>query len=151
MTYDFGHHFTRELSNRFGPDPDSWPATAERVTPFLAIVVDALGLDEGLRWFEAAREAHRRVTEAERDRSYNFGFAHYLDIATGAHEDVTLPVLAAFEALKAAYAVARHEDSADVDVYFEYAAQACSRLGAARRDRVQQLEQGRERRAAAAR
>ncbi|MCA1224309.1 hypothetical protein [Streptomyces sp. 8L] len=148
MTYDFGHYFTRELSNRFGPDPDSWPATAERVTPFLAIVVDALGVDEGLRWFEAARTAHLRVTEAERDRSYNFGFARYLDLATGAHEDVTLPVMAAFEALKAAYTVARHEDS--TDVYFEYAAQACSRLGAARRERVQQLEQGRERQAAAA-
>nr|WP_203605296.1 hypothetical protein [Streptomyces sp. SID8014] len=139
------------MGNRFGSPTDSWPATAERVTPFLAIVVDALGVDDGLRWFEAARQAHRRVTEAEHDRSYNFGFAHYLDTATGSHEGVTLPVLAAFEALKAAYAVARHEDSVDVDVYFECAAQACSRLGAARRDRVQQLEQGRERRAAAAR
>lgn len=91
------------------------------------------------------------MTEAERDRSYNFGFAHYLDVAAGAHENVTLPVLSAFEALKAAYAVALHEDSTDVDVYFEYAAQACSRLGAARRDGVQQLEQGREMRASAAR
>nr|WP_168723187.1 hypothetical protein [Streptomyces sp. SAT1]ANO42770.1 hypothetical protein A8713_036615 [Streptomyces sp. SAT1] len=151
MTYDFGLHFTQELGNRFGPDPDSWPATAERVTPFLAIVVNALGPDEGQRWFEAARKAHLRVTEAERERSYNFGFAHYLDTATGVDKDVTLPVLAAFETLKAAYTVARHEDGPDVDVYFEGAAQACSRLGAARRERVQQLEQGRERRAAAAR
>ncbi|MFD4756341.1 hypothetical protein [Streptomyces sp. NPDC058426] len=151
MTYDFGLHFTRELGNRFGPDPGSWPATAERVTPFLAIVVDALGADEGQRWFEAARKAHLRVTEAERERSYNFGFAHYLDMATGAHEDVTLPVMAAFEALKAAYTVTRYEDGPDVDVYFEGAERACSRLGAARRERVQRLEQGRERRAAAAR
>ncbi|MYS39132.1 hypothetical protein K388_07206 [Streptomyces sp. KhCrAH-43] len=60
-------------------------------------------------------------------------------------------MVAAFEALKGAYEVARHEDSADVDVYFEGAAQACSRLGAARHERVQQLEQGRERHAAAAR
>ncbi|MFD8733088.1 hypothetical protein [Streptomyces sp. NPDC059611] len=86
MTYDFGHHFTQELGNRFGPDTGSWPATAERVTPFLTIVVNALGADEGLRWFEAARKAHLRVTEAERNRSYNFGFAHYLDTATGARE-----------------------------------------------------------------
>ncbi|MEV4976740.1 hypothetical protein [Streptomyces scopuliridis] len=149
MTYNFGLHFTQELGDRFGPAPDSWPATAERVTPFLAIVVDALGVDEGLRWFEAARQAHRRVTEAERDRSYNFGFAHYLDTATGAHEDITLPVVAAFEALKGAYEVARRESGVDVDVYFECAAQACSRLGDARRDRLQQLEQGRERRVAA--
>ncbi|MGW1438723.1 hypothetical protein ACWD7M_26205 [Streptomyces griseus] len=149
MTYDFGLHFTQELGNRFGADTDSWPATAERVTPFLAIVVDALGADEGLRWFEAAREAHRRVAEAERDRGYNFGFAHYLDTATGVDKDVTLPVLAAFETLKAAYTVARHEDSTDVDVYFDCAVQACARLGGARRDRMQQLEQGRERRAAA--
>nr|MDT0526306.1 hypothetical protein [Streptomyces sp. DSM 41633] len=87
MTYDFGLHFTQELGNRFGPDPNSWPATAERVTPFLAIVVSALGADEGQRWFEAARKAHLRVTEAERERSYNFGFAHYLDTATGVGKD----------------------------------------------------------------
>ncbi|MEV5620194.1 hypothetical protein ACFVG1_36445 [Streptomyces bacillaris] len=148
MTYDFGLHFTQELGNRLGPDTDSWPATAERVTPFLTIVVDALGVDEGLRWFEGAQKAHLRVTEVERNRSYNFGFAHYLDTATGAHKDVTLPVLAAFETLKATYVVAQH-DGTDVDLYFECAAQACSRLGGARRDRTQQLEQGRERRAAA--
>nr|WP_202513372.1 MULTISPECIES: hypothetical protein [unclassified Streptomyces] len=63
------------MGNRFGPDPDLWPETTELVTPFLAIVVNAMGLDDGLRWFEAARQAHRCVTEAERDRSYNFGFA----------------------------------------------------------------------------
>ncbi|MFE4055614.1 hypothetical protein ACFXP3_04760 [Streptomyces sp. NPDC059096] len=149
MTYDFGLHFTQELGNRFGPNPDNWPATAELVTPFLSIVVDALGVDEGLRWFEAARQAHRRVTEAERDRSYNFGFAPYLDTATGAHEDITLPVVAAFEALKGTYEVTGREVGVDVDVYFECAAQACSRLDAARRYRQQQLEQRRERRVAA--
>ncbi|TBO60202.1 hypothetical protein EYS09_07815 [Streptomyces kasugaensis] len=149
MTYDFGLHFTQELGNRFGPAADSWPATAERVTPFLAIVVDALGVDEGLRWFEAARQARQRVLEDERDDSYSFGFAHYLDTATEAYEDITLPVVAAFEALKGGYEVARRESRVDVDVYFECAAQACSRLGGARRDRMQQLEQGRERRAAA--
>ncbi|MFJ7416953.1 hypothetical protein ACIQWZ_40130 [Streptomyces sp. NPDC098077] len=63
MTYDFRLHFTQELGNRFGPTTDSWPATAERVTPFLAIVVDALGVDDGLRWFEAARQARQRVLE----------------------------------------------------------------------------------------
>ncbi|MFD6478900.1 hypothetical protein ACFWEH_35895 [Streptomyces anulatus] len=147
MTYDFRLHFTQELGNRFGPATDSWPATAERVTPFLAIVVDALGVDDGLRWFEAARQARQRVLEDERDDSYSF--AHYLDTATGAHEDITLPVVAAFEALKGAYEVARRKRSVDVDMYFECAAQACSRLGQARRDRREQLEQGRERRVAA--
>ncbi|MFI2318501.1 hypothetical protein AMK17_32480 [Streptomyces sp. CB00072] len=149
MTYDFGLHFTQELGNRFGPATDNWPATAERVTPFLAIVVDALGVDDGLRWFEAARQARQRVLEDERDDSYSFGFAHYLDTATRAHEDITLPMVAAFEALKGAYEVARRERSVDVDMYFECAAQACSRLGQARRDRREQLEQGRERRVAA--
>ncbi|MFI0936860.1 hypothetical protein ACH4RG_34805 [Streptomyces sp. NPDC021019] len=149
MTYDFGLHFTQELGKRFGPATDSWPATAERVTPFLAIVMDALGVDDGLRWFEAARQARQRVLEDERDDSYSFGFAHYLDMATGAHEDIPLPVVAAFEALKGAYEVARRERSVDVDMYFECAAQACSRLGQARRDRREQLEQGRERRVAA--
>ncbi|WP_333736224.1 hypothetical protein [Streptomyces sp. IBSBF 2806] len=58
-TYDFGPRFTQELGNRFGSPAESWPAIAERVTPFLAIVVDALGVDDGLWWFEAARQAHR--------------------------------------------------------------------------------------------
>ncbi|MER5418031.1 hypothetical protein [Streptomyces virginiae] len=98
---------------------------------------------------QAARQAHQRVLEDERDDSYSFGFAHYLDTATAAHEDITLPMVSAFEALKGASEVARRERSVDVDVYFECAAQACSRLGQARRDRQQQLEQAQERRAAA--
>ncbi|MFJ7416952.1 hypothetical protein ACIQWZ_40125 [Streptomyces sp. NPDC098077] len=56
---------------------------------------------------------------------------------------------AAFKAMKGAYEVARRERSVDVDVYFECAAQACSRLSDTRRDRRQQLEQGREKQAAA--
>ncbi|WP_331722412.1 hypothetical protein [Streptomyces anulatus] len=47
------------------------------MTPFLAIVVDALGLDDGLRWFEEARETRQRVLEDKRDDSYCFGCAHY--------------------------------------------------------------------------
>ncbi|MGW1615218.1 hypothetical protein ACWCQZ_38385 [Streptomyces sp. NPDC002285] len=131
MTHDFGLHLTQELGNRFGSPTDSWPETAERLTPFLAIVVDALGVDDGLRWFEAARQAHRCVIEAEEDRSFNFGFAHYLDMAAGAYENVTLPVVAAFEAMKGAYEVARRDRGVDVDVYFDCALQACSRLGGA--------------------
>ncbi|QPM27849.1 hypothetical protein I3J19_28040 (plasmid) [Streptomyces clavuligerus] len=141
MTYDFGFRFTQELRNRFGPDTDRWPPTVERVTPFLAIVVDALGVDDGVRWFEAARQAHRRVLDDERGDS--FGFSHYLDTAAGAFEDTTLSVVAAFEAMKGAYEVARRESSVDVDVYFECAAQACSRMGDAVRRRRQELEQGR--------
>jgi hypothetical protein len=49
----------------------------------------------------------------------------------GAFEDVTLPVVAAFEAMKGAYEVARRERSVDVDVYFDCAVQACMRLGGA--------------------
>ncbi|MFE4583117.1 hypothetical protein [Streptomyces chartreusis] len=131
MTHDFGLHLTQELGNRFGSPTDSWPETAERVTPFLAIVVDALGVDDGLRWFEAARQAHRCVIEAEEDHSFNFGFAHYLDMAAGAYENVTLPMVAAFEAMKGAYEVARRDRGVDVDVYFDCALQACSRLGGA--------------------
>jgi hypothetical protein len=131
VTYDFGLHFTQELGNRFGSPADGWPETAERVTPFLAIVVGALGVDDGLRWFEAARQAHRRVIDDERGDSYGFGFSHYLDVAAGAFEDVTLPVVAAFEAMKGAYEVARRERSVDVDVYFDCAVQACMRLGGA--------------------
>ena len=42
VTHDFDLRFAQELGNRFGSPTDSWPETAERVTPVLAIVVDAL-------------------------------------------------------------------------------------------------------------
>ncbi|MGW1819484.1 hypothetical protein ACWCQM_38775 [Streptomyces sp. NPDC002125] len=48
---------------------------------------------------------------------------------------------------QAAHRAHRRESSRDL--YFQYAMRACSRLGGTRRDRVQQLEQGEERRAAA--
>ncbi|MEU2026147.1 hypothetical protein ABZ565_28930 [Streptomyces sp. NPDC016469] len=126
MRYDFGVYFAQELGNRLGPATDSWPETAQRVAPFLTIVVDTMGVDDGLRWFEAVREAHQRVTEAECEDTYNFGFARYLDTATRTYEDTALPVVAAFEALKGAYEVARRGRRVDIDVYFECAAQACS-------------------------
>ncbi|WP_333736223.1 hypothetical protein [Streptomyces sp. IBSBF 2806] len=71
------------------------------------------------------------MIDDEHGDNYSFGFSNYLDVATGAFEDVTLPVVAAFEAMKGAYEVARRERSVDVDVYFDCAVQACSRLGGA--------------------
>ncbi|MFJ9634420.1 hypothetical protein ACIRU8_42685 [Streptomyces sp. NPDC101175] len=71
------------------------------------------------------------MIDDERGNTYSFGFSHYLDVATGAFEDVTLPVVAAFEALKGAYEVARRERSVDINVYFDCAVQACSRLAGA--------------------
>jgi hypothetical protein len=53
--------------------------------------------------------------------------------------------------MNCAYKVARREGSVDVDVYFECAAQACSRLSDGARRRRQQLERGRAERLAAAR
>lgn len=150
VTYDFGLHFSQELGNHFGSPTDSWPATAEHVTPFLAIVVNALGVTDGARWFEAAGRAHQKVVDADQARTYNFGFAHYLDMATGAHEEITLPIEAAFEAMKGMYVLTRRDSAVDVHAYFECAAQACSRLRDARGRRRQQLEQGRARRQAAA-
>ncbi|MFZ4184531.1 hypothetical protein ACOZCG_25970 [Streptomyces pseudogriseolus] len=55
MTHDFGLHFTQELGNHFGSPTNSWPASAEQMTPFFAIVVNALGTDDSARWFEAAQ------------------------------------------------------------------------------------------------
>ncbi|MFD3916727.1 hypothetical protein [Streptomyces sp. NPDC058603] len=52
-------------------------------------------------------------------------------MAAGAYGDVTLPVVTAFEAMRGAYEVARRERSVDVDVCFDCAVQACSRLGGA--------------------
>ncbi|WP_232838705.1 hypothetical protein [Streptomyces geranii] len=127
MTHNFGLHFTQELGNHFGSPTDSWPASAEQVTPFFAIVVNALGTDDAPRWFEAARKAHQRVETAERDRAHHFGFAHHLDVETEAYEEITLPVVAAFEATKGLYEITRRDPSVDVDVFFDCALRACSR------------------------
>ncbi|MFJ7416950.1 hypothetical protein ACIQWZ_40115 [Streptomyces sp. NPDC098077] len=127
MTYNFGLHFTQELGNHFGSPTASWPATAEHVTPFLAIVVNVLGMTDGARWFEAAGRAHQKVVDADEARTYNFGFAHYLDTATGAHQEITLPREAAFEAMKGMYVLARRDSAADVHAYFDWALPACSR------------------------
>ncbi|MEU3401326.1 hypothetical protein [Streptomyces filamentosus] len=127
MTHDFGLHFTLELGNGFGSPPDSWPASAEQVTPFFAIVVSVLGTDGAAQWFEAARRAHQHVVTAEQNRDHHFGFAHHLDVETEAHQELTLPVVAAFEATKALYEVARRDAAVDVDVFFECALRACSR------------------------
>ncbi|BAC75287.1 hypothetical protein AQJ43_37615 [Streptomyces avermitilis] len=133
VTYNFGLHFTQELGNSFGPPTDSWPASAEQVTPFFAIVVNVLGTDDAARWFEAARKAHQRVVVAERDRTHHFGFAHHLDVETEAHQEPTLPVVAAFEATKALYEITRRDSGVDVDVFFGCALRACSR-GSGRTD-----------------
>ncbi|MEU8949709.1 hypothetical protein [Streptomyces sp. NPDC048489] len=127
MTHNFGLHFTQELGNRFGSPTDSWPPSAEQVTPFFAIVVNALGTDDAARWFEAARSAHQRVVTAEQNRAHHFGFAHHLDVETEAHQEPTLPVVAAFEAMKALYEVTRRDSGVDVDVFFDCALRACSR------------------------
>ncbi|MFE9637216.1 hypothetical protein [Streptomyces sp. NPDC006463] len=126
MTHDFGLHLTQELGNRFGLPTASWPASAEQVTPF-TIVVKALGTDAATRWFEGARTAHHKVAAAEQNRTHNFGFPMYLDVATEAHKELGLPVLAAFEATKAAYEITRWAGDADVEVYFACALRACAR------------------------
>ncbi|MFD5098898.1 hypothetical protein [Streptomyces albidochromogenes] len=126
MTHNFGLHFAQELGNRFGSPTDSWPASAEQVIPFFAIVVNALGTDDAAPWFEAARRAHQRVVTAEQNRAHHFGFAHHLDVETDAHQELTLPAVASFEATKALYEVTRR-DAVDVDAFFECALRACSR------------------------
>ncbi|MGW5003058.1 hypothetical protein ACWEP8_36000 [Streptomyces hydrogenans] len=127
MTHNFGLYFALELGHRFGSPTDSWPASAEQVTPFFAIVVHALGTDDAAQWFEAARRAHQRVVTAEQNRAHHFGFAHHLDMETKAHQELPLPVVAAFEATKALYVVARRDAALDIDVLFECALRACSR------------------------
>ncbi|MGW5355986.1 hypothetical protein ACWERV_36440 [Streptomyces sp. NPDC004031] len=127
MTHNFGFHFAQELGNRFGSCADRWPESAELVTPFFAIVVNALGTADGVRWFEAARRAHQRAVDAEKTGTHSFGFAQYLDTETRAHSEPTLPVVAAFEALKALWEVTRRDASVDVDEFFACALRACSR------------------------
>lgn len=127
MTHNFGLHFAQELGNRFGSCADRWPESAEQVTPFFAIVVNALGADGAVRWLEAARRAHQRSVAAEKTGTYNFGFAQYLDTETGAHEAPTIPIVAAFEAMKALWEITRRDADVDVDEFFECALRACLR------------------------
>jgi hypothetical protein len=127
VTNDFGLWFAVELSGRFGWSGADWPASAEQVTPFFAIVVNALGTHDGARWLEAARRAHHSFVDAERTRTHSFGFAHHLDRETEAHKDPTLPVVAAFEATKALCEITRRDKDADVDEFFDCALQACAR------------------------
>ncbi|MEV8347378.1 hypothetical protein [Streptomyces niveus] len=127
MTHYFGLHFTLELGNRFGSPTDSWPESTEQVTPFFAIVVNALGADGATGWFEAARRAHQRVVDAGRARTWNFGFAQNLDLETEAHQKPTLPVVAAFEATKALYEITRRDAGVDIDAFFGCAPRASSR------------------------
>jgi hypothetical protein len=127
VTHNFGLHFAQELGNRFGSPTDSWPASAEQVIPFFTIVVNALGTDDAAQWFEAARRAHQRVVTAEQNRAHHFGFAHHLDFETEAHKEITLPVVAAFEATKGLYEITRRDSSVDIDVFFDCALRACSR------------------------
>lgn len=95
--------------------------------PFLSIVATALGIEDAGRWFEAARRAQQRVVTAEQNRAHHFGFAHHLDVETEAHQELTLPVVAAFEATKALYEVTRRDAAVDVDGFFDCALRACSR------------------------
>jgi hypothetical protein len=127
VTNDFGLWFAVELSRRFGWSGADWPASAEQVTPFFAIIIDALGAADAARWLEAARKAHQRSVAAEKTGTHNFGFAQYLDTETGAHKEPTLPVVAAFEATKALYEITRRDKDADVDEFFDCALQACAR------------------------
>jgi hypothetical protein len=67
------------------------------------------------------------VTEAERDRSFNFGFAPTWTWRPGRTRTSARPV-AAFETMKGPYEVARRERSVDGDVYFDCAVRTCPRL-----------------------
>ncbi|MFI8515931.1 hypothetical protein ACIGHB_32910 [Streptomyces sp. NPDC085460] len=129
MTHNFGLHLALELGNRFGSPTDSWPPSAEPVTPFLAIVVNALGTQEAVRWFDAARRAHQSVVAADEARTHQFGFPSCLDGELGLDRAPSLAVVAAWEAMKALYVVARRDATLDVDVLFECALRACSRSG----------------------
>ncbi|MFE5561640.1 hypothetical protein [Streptomyces sp. NPDC056544] len=51
----------------------------------------------------------------------------YLDVATEAHKELGLPVLAAFEATKVLYEITRYARDADVEVYFDCALHPCAR------------------------
>ncbi|MGV9343105.1 hypothetical protein [Streptomyces sp. NPDC003688] len=127
MTHNFGFHFVLELGNRFGSPTDSWPPSAEQVPPFLAIVVNALGAEEAMRWFDAARTAHQSVVAADQAGTHQFGFPAYLDRELGLDRGPSLAAVAAWEAMKALYVVTRRDAAVDVDVFFECALRACSR------------------------
>lgn len=86
-----------------------------------------MGSNDAAQWFGAARTAHLRVVTAEQNCAHCFGFAHHLDVETAAHQELTLSVVAVFEATKGLYEVTRHDAAVEVDVFFECALRACSR------------------------
>ncbi|WP_217140277.1 hypothetical protein [Streptomyces sp. AC627_RSS907] len=138
MTHNFGLHFTQELVQRYSffPGglaqrypflPKEWPESTEQVIPFFVIVVNALGTDDAMRWFDAARTAHRSVVTADEAGTHQFGFAAYLGKEIGIARDPSLAIVAAWEAIKALYEITCRDARADVDAYFECALRACSR------------------------
>jgi hypothetical protein len=137
VTHNYGFHLTQAMGNRYGLPTDDWPASAEHLTSFFTIVVNAVGLERAAGWFEAARRAERRVQEVEQARTYQFGFAAYLADALDFYgQEPTLPETAAWEAMKGAREVARHGTGMDFDAVLDCALEACERGGLPRRERA---------------
>ncbi|WP_327713257.1 hypothetical protein OG912_38730 (plasmid) [Streptomyces sp. NBC_00464] len=64
---------------------------------------------------------------AEQDRAHRFGFAHHLDVETDSHQEISLPVVVDFGAMKGLYEVTRRDSGVDVGVFFDCALRAYSR------------------------
>lgn len=132
VTHNYGFHLTQAMGNRYGLPTDDWPLSAEHLTSFFTIVVNAVGLERAAEWFEAARRAERRVQEVEQARTYQFGFAAYLaDVLDFYGQEPTLAETVAWEAVKGAREVARHgsgiDRDADFDALLDCALKACGR------------------------
>ncbi|MFD9807688.1 hypothetical protein ACFWZZ_10475 [[Kitasatospora] papulosa] len=130
MTHNFGFHFSIELRNHFGSPTDGWPASAEHVTSFFGIVVNALGADRAAHWFVAARQAHLHVVAADQALGHQFGFASHLDFEIGDDRTPSLDRTAAWEAMKAVYELMRRDGAADAETFFDCALLATERSGA---------------------
>ena len=111
------------MGNRFGLLGDGWPASAQYVAPFFAIVVDVVGQEEAAAWFEAAR---RRELEVEQARTHQFGFAVYLSSQLDHYDQEPTPArTSAWEAMKAVREIVRQDSAADLDVFLDCALEAC--------------------------
>ncbi|MFF8790885.1 hypothetical protein [Streptomyces sp. NPDC015125] len=134
MTHNFSFHLTQEWANQYGLPTDDWPPSTAPVTSFFTIAVNAVGLERATTWFEAARRAERRVEEVKQARTFQFGFAAYLEHAMDFYGHLpTLEETVAWEAVKAAREIAHHnvgvgpDAGPDFDDFLDCAMRACGR------------------------
>jgi hypothetical protein len=115
VTHNYGFHLALAFGNEYGV-ADTWPASAEHVTPYFSIIVGTLGPEEGEQFLAAARRACRRRTELKQQSPPDWrplvgDFTRCLDRKLGDQEE-TLGRLTAWEAMRAIQHIVQHDPAA---------------------------------------